>query len=169
MALAVETSTSCRRPFSTTFAPSFTRASATALPIPVPPPVTIATFLQACKGPSKPDGPPLTYMYGSLGYLGFQGVDVDGVGERFLGFFRETSQTRMFRAAQAALDAAAGAQQADTHGRFRPAMLAGNLLHFVAFNIVAFEHDTIIGFALVQNALDVYGSHVHAWRGLQFG
>ena len=48
-------------------------------------------------------------------------------------------------------------------------MLPGNLLNFIAFDVMPFKDHTIIRFAFVQNALDVDGGHVHARRRLQLG
>lgn len=48
-------------------------------------------------------------------------------------------------------------------------MLAGDFLNFVAFDVVTFQNDAVIGFAVTQNAFNIDGSHVHARRRLQFG
>lgn len=72
----------------------------------------------------------------------------------------------MFRTTQAAFHASTCAQQADPDCRFRPAVLPRDLLNLVAFNIVSFKHHSVVGLAVIQNALDIDRGYVHAWRRL---
>ncbi len=69
----------------------------------------------------------------------------------------------MFGPAKTALNASARSQQANTDGRFRPAMLTRNFLYLVAFDVMPFEDNAIVRLAITKNSLHIDSGHIHAW------
>src|SRR5882757_6403200 len=59
-----------------------------------------------------------------LRYLLISRLQFNRTGQSFLGFFGQTAQTGMLRAAQLALDAPTGAEEADADSGFRPTVRA---------------------------------------------
>ena len=84
----------------------------------------------------------------ALSYASFENRGLKSLGKSFPCFLCQAAEPRLLRTAQLLFYASSGAQEADAYGRFRPTVLPGNFLHFVAFYVVTFQNHSIVRLAV---------------------